>query len=115
MANFMFLFRSNPAEAYRSLSPEQMQQMTQKWMDWRSSLEKNGHIKQLGERLDGSGKVVRGKAKAITDGPYIEVKDFVQGYMMVNAKDMDQAIDLAKGCPILESDGSVEVRPFLST
>ena len=33
MANFMFLFRANPAEAYRSLSPEQMQQITQKWMD----------------------------------------------------------------------------------
>jgi hypothetical protein len=114
MANFLFLFRSNPAEAYRSLSPEQMQQLTQKWMDWRTSLEKNGHVKQLGERLDGSGKVVRSKAKTVTDGPYVEVKDFIQGYMIVNAKDVDQAAELAKGCPVLESDGSVEVRPFYS-
>jgi len=114
MANFMFLFRANPAEAYRSLSPEQMQQITQKWMDWRNSLEKSDHIKQLGDRLDGTGKVVRGKTKTVTDGPYVEVKDFIQGYMIVNAKDMQQAIELAKGCPILESDGSVEVRPFSS-
>jgi len=114
MANFMYLFRANPAEAYRSLSPEQMQQLTQKWMNWRETLEKKGHIKQLGERLDGSGKVVRGKAKAVTDGPYVEVKDFIQGYMVVNTSDVEQALALAKDCPILESDGSVEIRPFFS-
>ena len=77
-------------------------------------LEKSDHIKQLGDRLDGTGKVVRGKTKTVTDGPYVEVKDFIQGYMIVNAKDVQQAIELAKGCPILESDGSVEVRPFSS-
>ena len=112
MANFMYLFRSNPA-AYQSMSPEQMQQTMKKWMDWKDTLEKNGHIKQLGERLDGTGKVVRGKARAVTDGPFVEVKDFIQGYMLVEAKDMDQAVELAKGCPVLESDGTVEIRPFV--
>src|SRR6266581_2199385 len=98
MAKFMYLFRSNPA-AYRLMSPEQMQQMTKKWMDWKDTMEKGGHIHQLGERLDGTGKVVRGKAKAVTDGPFVEVKDSIQGYMLVEAKDMDQALELAKGCP----------------
>jgi len=96
------------------MSPEQMQQTTKKWMGWMATLEKNGHIKQLGERLDGTGKVVRGKAKAVTDGPYVEVKDAVGGYVLIEAKDMDQAVELAKGCPILESEGTVEVRPFAS-
>jgi hypothetical protein len=113
MANFMYLFRQNPT-AYRSMSAEQMQQTMKMWMDWRDTLEKNGHIKQLGERLDGSGKVVRGKAKTVTDGPFVEVKDFIQGYMIVEAKDDEQALELAKGCPILESDGTVEIRPFVS-
>lgn len=113
MAKFMYLFRSNP-EAYQSLSPEQMQQTMKKWMDWRGSLEKEGHIHQLGERLDSGGRVVRGKSKTVTDGPFVEVKDFVQGYLLVEAKDLAQAEDLAKGCPILESDGSVEVRSFVS-
>ena len=113
MANFMYLFRSNPA-VFRSMSPEQMQQTMKKWMDWKDALEKNGHIKQFGERLDGTGKVVRGKAKAVTDGPYIEVKDFIQGYMIVSANDMDRALELATGCPILESEGTVEIRPFVS-
>jgi len=96
------------------MSPEQMQQTMKKWMDWKDTLEKNGHIKQLGERLDGTGKVVRGKAKTVIDGPYVEVKDFIQGYMIVEATDMDQALELAKGCPILEGDGTVEIRPFVS-
>jgi len=96
------------------MSPEQMQQTMKKWMDWRESLEKNGHLKQRGERLDGSGKVVRGKVKAVTDGPYVEVKDSIQGYMMLDAQDMDRAVELAKACPILEGDGSVEVRPLAS-
>ena len=113
MTKFIYLFRTNPT-AYQSLSPEQMQQTLKKWMDWKDTLEKSGHIKQFGERLDGTGKVVRGKAKTVTDGPYIEVKDFIGGYMLVEAKDIDQAVELAKGCPVLESDGTVEIRPFVS-
>jgi hypothetical protein len=113
MAKFMYLFRSNP-EAYRSMSPEQMQQTVKKWMDWKNGLEKNGHSIQLGERLDVVGKAVRGKSKTVTDGPYVEVKDSIQGYMLLEAKDLDLALELAKGCPILERDGTVEVRPFLS-
>src|SRR5262245_54023713 len=113
MSKFMYLFRSNPA-TYQSMSPEQMQQNLKNWMDWKDSLEKSGHINQLGERLDGTGKVVRGKTKAVVDGPFIEVKDFVQGYIFINARDIDEAIELAKGCPILNIDGTVEIRPFLS-
>jgi hypothetical protein len=113
MSKFMYLFRSNQT-ANQSMSPEQMQQTLKKWMDWKDVLEKNGHVKQFGERLDGAGKVVKGKAKSVTDGPYVEAKDFVQGYLLVEAKDLDQAVELAKGCPILERDGTVEIRPFLS-
>lgn len=113
MAKFMYLFRSNPT-AYRSMSPEQMQQTMKKWMDWKEMLEKNGHVQQFGERLDATGKVIRGKTKAVTDGPFVEVKDSIQGYIIVNAKDMDQAVELASGCPVLDGDGTVEVRPFVS-
>jgi hypothetical protein len=113
MAKFMYLFRSNP-ETYRSTSPEQMQQIVKKWMEWKAGLEENGHVNQLGERLDVTGKVVRGKTKTVTDGPYVEVKDSVQGYMLLEAKDLDLALELAKGCPVLERDGTVEVRPFIS-
>ena len=113
MAKFMYLFRSNPT-AYRSMSAEQMQQTMKKWMEWKDSLEKNGHKPQSGERLDGTGKVVRGKSKTVTDGPFVEVKDFIQGYLVINAENMEQALELSKGCPILDSEGSVEIRPFVA-
>jgi hypothetical protein len=51
---------------------------------------------------------------AVTDSPFVEVKDSIQGYMLLEAKDMDQAVELATGCPILESDGTVGIRPFVS-
>ena len=113
MANYMYLFRRDEA-AVRALSPEQMQQTMKKWMGWIEILKNNGHVKQMGERLDGGGKVVRGRAKAVTDGPYIEVKDSVGGFMLIEAKNMDQAVELSKGCPILEIEGTVEIRPIIS-
>lgn len=112
MADFIYLFRSNP-EVWKSMSPEQMQQTVGKWMEWVDGLERSGHLKLTGERLSENGKVVKGKAKTVTDGPYVEVKDFIQGYMVVIAENLDQAAEFAKGCPILESDGSVEIRPFM--
>ena len=111
MAKFIYLFRHEPM-AHRSISPEQMQQMMKKWMDWKDGLQKNGHLKQGGERLDPTGKVVR--AGAVTDGPFVEVKDSIQGFLMVEAGDLEQAAELAKGCPILEGDGTVEVRAIVS-
>ncbi len=114
MAQFMFLFRNDTYLATRSMSPEQMQQVMQQWMGWMETLTKNGHIQQAGERLDSTGKVVRGKNKTVTDGPYAESKDTIAGYVIIDAKDLDQAVELSKGCPILDADGTVEIRPTIS-
>ena len=66
-----------------------------------------------GQPLDRSGKVVRGAQRTVTDGPFIEVKDMVAGFIVVRACDVDEAAALAAGCPMLEGGGSVEVRPVL--
>jgi hypothetical protein len=111
MSKFMYLFRSNPA-AYQNLTPEQHQQSSVLWKNWLEKLEKGGREVKTGDRLDWGGKVVRGKEELITDGPYVEVKDMIQGYMFFQAKDLDQAVELSRGCPLLAIGGSVEVRPF---
>jgi hypothetical protein len=54
--------------------------------------------------------VVKGKQKAVTDGPFAEAKDVVGGFSLIQARDLDQAVELSKGCPILEVGGSIEVR-----
>ena len=74
-------------------------------------LEAKGHIKNPGNPLATEGRVVRGRAKTVTDGPFVEIKDLVLGYTVIEAKDIDQAVELAHGCPMLAGEGSVEVRP----
>jgi len=93
-------------------TPERAQQSLQYWLAWIRDLETRGHLKSRGEPLAPTGKVVRGTKKVITDGPFAETKDIVLGYMIVHARDLDEAIELARGCPMLQADGSsVEVRP----
>jgi hypothetical protein len=113
MSKFMYLFRHKDGP-FKPASPEEMERVLKAWMVWFEGLQKAGHLVQRGERLDGTGKVVRGKAKAVTDGPYAETKDSVGGFMIVQAKDLDHAIEISKGCPILDRDGVVEVRPVLA-
>jgi hypothetical protein len=86
-----------------------MQQHMQKWMAWIDELTRKGNFK-AGEPLDQGGQVVRGKKQVVTDGPYAESKDLVGGYLIVKAASLAKATDIAKGCPIFESDGSVEIR-----
>jgi hypothetical protein len=109
MSEFVYLYRGSPSER----SPEQMQQMRQKWMTWLKQLGERGHIKDLGHPLERTGKLVKGKQKTVTDGPFAETKDLIGGYTLIEARDLEQAVELSKGCPIFEVDGGVEVRPVM--
>lgn len=109
MGEFTFLFRrSDPA----GQSPEQMQKYAQNWLAWFKELGEKGYIKNAGHPLEPTGKVVKGKQKSVHDGPYAEAKDIVNGYTLIEAEDLPHALEIAKGCPILELGGSVEVRPI---
>lgn len=56
---------------------------------------------------------MKGSQKIVTDGPFAEAKDVVGGYTLIEACDLDQAVELSKGCPIFEAEGAVEVRPVM--
>jgi hypothetical protein len=109
MSEFLFLYHGME----ESTSPEKMQQVMQKWVGWMKDLGQKGHLKSQGQPLERSGKMVKGKQKIVTDGPFAELKDIISGYTLIEAKDLDQAAELSKGCPILERDGAVEVRPIM--
>jgi hypothetical protein len=49
----------------------------------------------------------------MTDGPFAESKDMITGSLLIEAKSLDEAAELARQCPVFEYDGSVEVRPLL--
>ena len=46
----------------------------------------------------------------MTDGPFAESKEVVGGYLIIQAKDMNEAAEIAKGCPGYEYNGSTEIR-----
>ncbi len=109
MSEFLYLYRGGES----GRSPEKMQETMQKWMAWLKDLSEKGHIKDQGQPLERAGKLVKGNQKAVTDGPFAEAKDIIGGYTLVEARDLDQAVELSKGCPIFEVEGAVEVRPIM--
>ena len=108
MTEFTFLYRGRT----RGESPEQMQKTMEKWVAWFKDLSDKGYIKNPGHPLEHTGKVVEGKEKMVNDGPFTEAKDVIGGFTLIEAKDLEHAVDISKGCPILEIGGSVEVRPI---
>jgi hypothetical protein len=109
MAKFLFVYRSS-GDAYAKMSPEEMQQHHQKWATWIGEALQKGWMLEPGDALTQEGRVV--KARAITDGPFVESKEVLGGYSIVQADTIDAASQLAKGCPGLALGGTVEVRPL---
>jgi hypothetical protein len=105
--NYLFLFRDG--EAGQTMTPAEMQTSMQKWGAWIGELTRLGQFKG-GDPLERAGKVVAGRKKVVTDGPYAESKDLVGGYLLVEAATLDAAVELACGCPIFDTNGTVEVR-----
>lgn len=88
-----------------------------KWGALFAWMEQKG-IEAEGLELDGPGKAktvrVRDGEALVTDGPYVETKELIGGYFLVELDDLDQAIDVASRIPVA-SKGSVEIRPLLET
>jgi hypothetical protein len=108
MKEFLLVFRAD-IKAISQVSPDEMQARTQKWMDWIGGIAARGNLVNKGNRLTHDGKVVK-SGDLVTDGPYSEIKESVLGYSLIKADNYEEAVELAKGCPILAGNGSVEVR-----
>ncbi|MBK6776675.1 MAG: hypothetical protein IPG74_12855 [Flavobacteriales bacterium] len=108
MSKYMFLFRGG--SDMQQASPADQQANMMKWKVWMDDIAAKGKL-HGGEPLSyGAGKVLSGRTMKMTDGPFAEGKEIVGGYLIVDAKDINEAAELGKGCPIFENDGSVEVR-----
>lgn len=113
MSEFMCLFRCTAAEQQGAMgTPEQAQQSMEAWLSWIRGLEAGGHLKDPGQPIAPSGKIVRGSPPVVTDGPFAEAKDIVFGFIVIEARDMAQAVDLIAACPMVEGGGSAEIRPI---
>ena len=109
MAKFLFVYRG-ASDAAAKMTPEEMQKHLQKWEKWIGEAMQKGWMADPGDALTPEGKVVN--AKVVTDGPFVEAKEIVGGFSIVQADTLDAAAELAKGCPALLTGGKVEVRPL---
>jgi len=109
MKEYLFLFRGGDHSTLQN-SPEAWQAHMQNWMLWMKGLADQAQLVGA-QPLDTNGKQVTGNKKVITDGPFMEGKEMVAGYLICKADSYDEAVEIAKGCPMLEFDnGNVEVR-----
>lgn len=104
MPKYLCMQRNVPSGAGERPSPAQMQEMYAKFGAWQERFRTN--LIDMGGKL-GAGKLV---TDATADGPFVEVKELVGGYMIVSAEGLEEAIEVARACPGLVGPGSgVEV------
>jgi hypothetical protein len=109
MEKYMFLFRGGDVS---NLSPQQQEAQMQLWLAWVEKLTKSGRYLS-GEPLLPGGKTISGSKRTVTDGPFTESKEVVGGFFIVNAKDYNEAVEMAKEAPDFSIGGSVEVREVM--
>jgi hypothetical protein len=108
MKEFLLIYR-NDFGALPNVSQEEAQANTKKWMDWIGGIAAQNKLSNRGNRLANSGRVLK-SGNAVTDGPYTEIKESVGGYSIIKADSYEEAIEIAKGCPVLIVGGNVEIR-----
>jgi hypothetical protein len=104
---YLVLFRNRQSVAESGSSPEQMQKMFAAYKTWMEKFKDD--ILDLGDKLKPDGRVVN--ASGVADGPFVEAKEVVGGYMIVSAKTYDGAVELVRACPAVDAPGAVlEIR-----
>lgn len=103
---YLVMLRSSPGKQ-EPPSPAQLQDMYAAFHAWKEKFKAN--IVDMGAKLRPGGKIVT--AAGATDGPFVEAKEIVGGFMIVAAESYDQAIEIASGCPgVLHPGSSLEIR-----
>ena len=104
MAKFLFIYREATENRVKP-SPEEMQALAAAWGAWIQKF--SAAIVPGGDGLKHSGRVV--KAGLVTDGPYVEAKEIVVSFGVIQADNYDAALAIAQACP---PGHTIEIREF---
>jgi hypothetical protein len=113
MKEFALIFRVNESMSYTP-TPAQMQERMTSWMDWMGGIAARDRLVNSGSRLGVKESGWIGPKGVSTDGPYTEIKEFINGFILIKADSLEDALGMAKGCPIVPAGGIVEVRPLVA-
>jgi hypothetical protein len=109
MNDFLLVFRNDVALSQTQMSPDQLQALMSTWQNWIGGIAAQNKLASPGNRLAPTGKVLAANS-VITDGPFVEIKEAIGGYIIVKAENIEEATQLSEGCPILNVGGTVEIR-----
>lgn len=108
MDEYMLIFRHQ--DGHKVASPEQIQVWMKQTMDWIGGIAAQNKFSGGNGLVFDDAKVV-GHNNVVTNGPFGEIKETIGGYIIVKAESVDEAVEFAKGSPVLQGEGnSVEVR-----
>lgn len=111
MKDFMLILRGG-AEKLKTESPEFLQANMAKWQTWMGGLAQEGRLVG-GQPLDAKAiTLIDGGTKTI-DRPLAEGKELIGGYVTIKANSLEEAVEIAKGCPACETDSTIEVRELM--
>ncbi|MGB0178292.1 MAG: YciI family protein [Owenweeksia sp.] len=111
MKKYLLIFRMDVTSPEAQPSPEQMEEYNAQWMSWINEISANEQLAPGGNHLSHTEAMVISSGSGITQGPYMARKKSVAGYIIILAKDLENARTIALKCPILEGEGnSVEIR-----
>ena len=113
MNDFAIIIHRDLISKDASPSPEQMQAAIKPFQDWIGGIAAQNKLAAPPRRWDTNGRVI--KSNSVTNGPYAEIKESVGGIILIRAADYEEAVEIAKGCPVIEWGASVEVRMALPT
>ena len=113
MKEFALLFRQADYD-YSTATPEKMKMLGKKWQDWVGGIAAQGKLSNNGIRLSMEGKVLKAGG-VITDGPFVEIKEKLGSFIVIKADSLEEATTLAHGCPAIDENGSVEIRPIYNS
>jgi hypothetical protein len=109
---YMLLFRGPQWD--KGLSPQEIQQVMDKVTAWAERLQGQGKARG-GQPLGAQGRIVSGKRGGfVADGPFAESKEAIGGYLVLQADDLSEAVEIARSNPMLEYGVTIEVRPVLA-
>lgn len=109
MDEFILLFRLDITTKEAQPSPEQLQVYMKQYHDWVGGIAAQNKFSG-GKGLSTEGRVLKPN-HVMTDGPFAEIKESIAGFIIIRANDFEEAVSLARDCPMLNGDGnSVEIR-----
>lgn len=109
-----YLLLSISDEWYNDLSLEELQKAVQQNKAWVERLVAQGKVKG-GQALGRASATVSGHNKrTVSDGPFAESKEVIGGTLLLDVATMEEAIAIAKACPSLRYNTTIEVRPIVA-